>query len=107
MRALIFGASGQICVPQVARLHDAGWHTLHDGERVTSFPVRAVEEAPGLVRAAMRDATLALAARSDSGNASSGPAPSHPGPRWPWLLAWLGVAAALWWLERSRRGQGT
>ena len=52
-------------------------------------------------------ATLALAARSDSGNASSGPAPSHPGPRWPWLLAWLGVAAALWWLERSRRGQGT
>jgi hypothetical protein len=30
-----------------------------------------------------------------------------PGPRWPWLLAWLLLSAALWWLERSRAGRRT
>ena len=25
------------------------------------------------------------------------------GPRWPWFLAWLLAAAALWWLERAAR----
>ena len=82
----------------------AGWHALHDGDRVARFPVRAMDEAPGLVRAAMRDATLALAARAGVAERPAGAAPTHPGPRWPWLLAWLAVAAGLWWLERSRAG---
>ena len=82
----------------------AGWHALHDGDRVARFPVRAMDEAPGLVRAAMRDATLALAARAGVADRPAGAAPTHPGPRWPWLLAWLAVAAGLWWLERSRAG---
>ena len=79
-------------------------HALHDGDRVARFPVRALDEAPGLGRAAMRDATLALAARAGVADRPAGAAPTHPGPRWPWLLAWLAVAAGLWWLERSRAG---
>jgi hypothetical protein len=83
----------------------AGWHELHDGGRVDAFPVRSGDEAPGLARAELRDATSALAARAAPAHAAA-VAPTLPGRRWPWLLGFLGVAGALWALERSRAGVG-
>jgi hypothetical protein len=80
-----------------------GWHLRRDGERERAFLVRAPSSAPGLHAADIREATLALA-----GTARTAPAadvPGQPGPRWPWALAWLLLATALWWFERSRRGR--
>ena len=82
-----------------------GWHTLVDGERRVAFPVRAAEDAPGLARHALRDATQVLATQSVAATAADTPVPPVPGPRWPWGLAWLAIAAALWALERSARGR--
>jgi hypothetical protein len=81
----------------------SGWHELTLGETPAAFPVRAEDEAPGLRAAERREATLALAANAAP---SSGTTPlENPGPRWPWLLAWLLVSTALWWFERSRLGR--
>lgn len=101
----------------------AGWHALRQGGQSTAWYVRARDEAPGLRAAELREATLALAAApaspgagsaSTSTSASASPAQDRfggrfadglpRGPAWPWFLAWLGCAAALWWLERSRLG---
>ena len=79
----------------------AGWHELSVGGTRTAFAVRTVDEAPGLMAAALRGATERLAATPPAPG-SSAPMPA-PGPRWPWGLAWLLVSAALWWLERPRR----
>jgi hypothetical protein len=81
----------------------AGWHLRRDGEREQAFLVRAPDQAPGLHAAQRLEATQALANRSQ---ATTPPPAPVPGPRWPWGLAWLAVAGALWWLERSRRGRG-
>lgn len=82
----------------------AGWHLRRDGERERAFLVRAPDEAPGLHGAHRIEATTALAAGSPVD--AAGAALPGPGPRWPWALAWLLLAAALWWLERSRAGRG-
>ncbi len=82
-----------------------GWHTLHDGGSTTAVLVRSFDDAPGLARTARRIATAALAARGRPAEATATPVPVR-GPRWPWALAWLTIAAGLWWLERSRRGRG-
>ncbi|MEG3193325.1 hypothetical protein SNE32_13675 [Lysobacter sp. D1-1-M9] len=37
-------------------------------------------------------------------NADGAAQAAAPGPRWPWFLAWLLLASAGWWLERSRLG---
>lgn len=81
----------------------AGWHELSMGEAIVAFPVRAQGDAPGLHAAELRDATLALAANAASSKAAA--AVESPGPRWPWLLAWLLLATALWRLERARLGR--
>jgi hypothetical protein len=83
-----------------------GWHTLRDGDRELSFPVRARDEATGLQRRELAVATQALAARAVDRHDPQATSPAAPGPRWPWLLAWLAIAAALWALERSARGRG-
>lgn len=80
----------------------AGWHRLRDGDRVLAFPVRARDEAPGLARRELRDATLALVAQP-AARADKVRAPPVPGPRWPWLLAFLAIAAAVWKIERTSR----
>lgn len=79
-----------------------GWHELVVGESPAAFPVRAEDEAPGLRAAERREATQSLAANA-APPAETTPL-ENPGARWPWLLAWLLVSAALWWFERSARG---
>lgn len=79
---------------------ETGWHTLHAGEASARFFVRATADAPTLHQAQTSAATRALAGAT--------PANAHaralrPGARWPWFLAWLLPASALWWLQRVRR----
>lgn len=81
----------------------AGWHELAVGETSAAFPVRGEDQAPGLRAAERRDATLALAANVVPTLAAG--ALENPGRRWPWLLAWLLLSAALWWFERARPGR--
>lgn len=85
----------------------AGWHLLKQGERSWPFYVRTHDEAPGLRRAALRDATSNLTGESAIAPAmpSSSSAPEKRGSPWPWFFAWLSISAALWWFERSRLGR--
>ena len=80
----------------------AGWHVRRDGDREQAFLVRAPAEAPGLHAAQRRDETAALAGTAPASLATPAPV---PGPRWPWVLAWLVLAGGLWWFERARRGR--
>ena len=90
----------------------SGWHLLlqtdaEAGEPSWPFYVYATDAAPGLRAAELHDATLGLqaapvsAAGKPDGHAASG----RHGPSWPWFLAWLASAGALWWLERARAGR--
>ncbi|WP_115042900.1 carboxypeptidase regulatory-like domain-containing protein [Xanthomonas arboricola] len=79
----------------------AGWHRLQTGTEQRWLYVRAPGDAPALHTQQIRDATVAMAAVDAP--ASVGAPTAQPGARWPWLLAWLTLAAALWWLERRRR----
>ncbi|WP_415916589.1 carboxypeptidase regulatory-like domain-containing protein [Xanthomonas arboricola] len=79
----------------------AGWHRLQTGTEQRWLYVRAPGDAPALHTQQTRDATIAMAAIDAP--ASVGAPTAQPGARWPWLLAWLTLAAALWWLERRRR----
>jgi hypothetical protein len=88
----------------------AGWHRL-----LTGKPQPDADEAAGwLLHVRPRDmlpGVRALALRESTAQLASGdpdrtmPGSLVPGPRWPWLLAWLGASALLWWLERSRLGR--
>ena len=80
-----------------------GWHALTAGETTAAFPVRGEDEAPGLRVAERREATQALAAHAAP--PSDATQREIPGPRWPWLMAWLLLSAALWWFERARLGR--
>ncbi|MBW8367192.1 MAG: carboxypeptidase regulatory-like domain-containing protein, partial [Arenimonas sp.] len=82
----------------------SGWHALTVGETTAAFPVRGADEAPGLLAAERREATQALAANATAAAADI-TAVEAPGPRWPWLLGWLLLSAALWWFERARLGR--
>ncbi|PPU09919.1 hypothetical protein XarjCFBP7645_06655 [Xanthomonas arboricola] len=79
----------------------AGWHRLQTGTEHRWLYVRAPGDAPALRTQQTRDATVAMAA-IDTPATLHAPTP-QPGTRWPWLLAWLTLAAAVWWLERRRR----
>ncbi len=83
----------------------SGWHLVRQhgaDDAVQAWPVYVwPQDALAGVRAAqMRDATLRLVA-TDAGK-SQGAASTHKGPSWPWFLAWLVAAGALWWFERAR-----
>ncbi|MCL1522664.1 carboxypeptidase regulatory-like domain-containing protein [Xanthomonas nasturtii] len=77
-----------------------GWQRLHNGTTQRWLYIRAPNDAPAMYAQQLRAATIALAATTVSAPIAT--AVSQPGARWPWLLAWLSVAAALWWLERRR-----
>jgi hypothetical protein len=79
---------------------EAGWHTLVSSTRRASFDVLAANAAPALVAARNANATrvLAGASRAEASTATR----RIPAPRWPFFIAWLLAAAALWWLERSK-----
>jgi hypothetical protein len=90
----------------------AGWHLLlqtdaEAGERSWPFYVYATDAAPGLRVAELRDATLRLQAApiSTTRKPDDVAAPARRGPSWPWFLAWLASAGALWWLEHARAGR--
>jgi len=90
----------------------SGWHLLlqtdaEASERSWPFYVYATDAAPGLRAAELRDATLRLQAVpiSAAGKSDDHAVPGRRGPSWPWLLAWLASAGALWWLERARVGR--
>lgn len=96
-----------------------GWHQLlqadataddnaEDKQMSWPFFVYKTDAAPGLHAAELRDATLQLQgtpSRVVTAEAHSKDQPDHRGPSWPWFLAWLASAAALWWLERARFGK--
>src|SRR5690606_39260101 len=90
----------------------AGWHRLQargsgqtgDAETSHAFFVRPAAEAPGLHAAAIAAATRRLAASAGTAGADAAALPETPGPRWPWFLGWLALAAAGWWFERTRLG---
>lgn len=81
-----------------------GWHRLRQDDAEWAFAVRAADEAPGLRAMALQSATRrqvgAPAAPVDTAGA-----PARRGDAWPWWLAWLCFATALWWFERSRFGR--
>lgn len=85
----------------------SGWHVLRQGERTWSFYVRTGSEAPGLHRAALRDATLNLVGETARHPVASSAiaSPERRGSPWPWFFAWLLISGALWWFERSRVGR--
>lgn len=76
----------------------AGWHQLQHGEVVQALYVFDPAAAPTLHRQHVRDATTRHLAVSV--DVSTGAPVKMPGPRWPWLLAFIAVAGLLWWLER-------
>jgi hypothetical protein len=95
-----------------------GWHQLlqtdaaaeGDAEaKESSWPffVYATDAAPGLHAAELRDATLQLTGTPRGAVAASQTKDQtgRRGASWPWFLAWLIGAAALWWLERARFGR--
>ncbi|SOO35014.1 conserved hypothetical protein [Xanthomonas citri pv. fuscans] len=82
-----------------------GWHRLDSSSTHRWLYVRAPNDAPAMDAQQRRLATLAMAAGTASIPIATSAA--QPGARWPWLLAWLSAAAALWWLERRRGSQAS
>jgi hypothetical protein len=88
-----------------------GWRILRltvPGEatpREQGFYIRPAAQAPALTAEDDRSATRALEAAPAARGALAGPAFNVPGPAWPWFLAWLVVAAALWRFERAALGR--
>ena len=78
----------------------AGWHQLKQGEAAQSVYVFDPAGAASLHRQQVRQTTAQRLTRA--GAAPSGSPVPVPGPRWPWLLAFVAVAGLLWWLERRR-----
>lgn len=75
----------------------AGWHVAGG----MPFHVADASDIAGLRAEQRRAATLALVG---PGDIPRGNVPPREGRSWPWLLAFLVVAGALWWFERRRRG---
>ncbi|MCG8275118.1 carboxypeptidase regulatory-like domain-containing protein [Stenotrophomonas sp. NLF4-10] len=81
----------------------AGWHRIVAGDDSAGVLVIDPADARALHAQATRDATLALHASGDAGHRATRPL---PGPRWPWLLAFVLMASLLWWLERRPMPSG-
>jgi hypothetical protein len=86
-----------------------GWHllrrTLADGSaQVWPFFVHPTDQLTGVRMARDRDATLMLRGPSQGGGEAA-QGPEIPGSPWPWFVALLTLAAAMWWFERSSVGR--
>lgn len=77
-----------------------GWHVLRQGGAQLPFAVLPADAGTTLRMQRRRDATLALAAQRIATPTSADAL--RRGPSWPWLAAWLALAALTWWLERRR-----
>jgi hypothetical protein len=77
-----------------------GWHALVAGERRWAFYASDAHAARALDLARHAEATNALAGGSVDSLTSA--TRKVPAPRWPFYVAWLVAAGALWWLERTR-----
>ena len=77
-----------------------GWHQLQQGEGRHAFYVFDPATARSLHRQQLREATAQRLAVGTA--ATSAGVIETPGPRWPWLLAFVLAAGLLWWLERRR-----
>jgi hypothetical protein len=76
-----------------------GWHQLQHGDTTQAVYVFDPAGAQPLYRQQLRDANAVRV--GGAGNAA--PATRMvPGPRWPWLLAFVLASGLLWWLERRR-----
>lgn len=82
----------------------AGWHLLRQGDAQTPFAVLSPQAGQGLQAQRRLDATAALAAQAPAARMDTDRPIGQRGPSWPWLLAWLAIAALAWTLERWRRG---
>lgn len=82
-----------------------GWHAVHAGEAVQRFHVAAADALHAARLAALQAATQRLSSRGAPGNHAAAAMPVSRMASWPWFLAWLALAAALWWFERSRLGR--
>ncbi|MBN8727839.1 MAG: hypothetical protein J0H15_09070 [Xanthomonadales bacterium] len=80
----------------------SGWHMLESGGETWPFHVRERDEAVALHAAETRRGTQALLGTSHEATPSA--SRDVPLPRWPFFLAFLAVAALLWWLERKAGG---
>lgn len=80
----------------------AGWHVLRRGSPMP-FYVYPLAALPGIRAVERRDATLALS------NVAAAQRPSQaalrPSPSWPWLIAFMVIAAGLWYCERAPWGR--
>ena len=98
----------------------SGWHQLLHADAVAEGDAQARENAwpffvypgdaaPGLHAAELRNASLRLVATSHQPVRGQQTIhhPDRRGRSWPWFLAWLASAAALWWLERARIGKAS
>ena len=99
-----------------------GWYRAGDTDAARMLYVHAADALPGIAARERRDATLLLSgagvgagdhagqpgAFAGGGTATDdaalpGSVAPPSGSRWPWFLAWLIAAGALWWLERGGR----
>lgn len=77
-----------------------GWHLLLQGDVEQAFYVFDPAGAQALHTQQLRDANVLRA--THEGHLQRADRITAPGPRWPWLLAFVLVAGLLWWLERWR-----
>lgn len=75
-----------------------GWHQLQQDETVQAFYVFDPTSAQPLHRQQLREVTAQRL--RELATAPLGASNKVPGPRWPWLLAFIAVVALLWLLER-------
>ncbi|MDB5971704.1 MAG: hypothetical protein JWQ90_4154 [Hydrocarboniphaga sp.] len=75
----------------------SGWYGLRTATGSWPFYVRAADDAVGLRAARDSAATQALVADAADAASVQGLVPM---PRWPFFIAWLLLAALIWWRER-------
>ena len=81
----------------------SGWQVLQSAGASWPFYVRAADDGAALRTARDRLATQLLAQKVLPELPSAAPY-EVPLPRWPFLLAWLVLALAVWWAERAGWG---